>query len=67
MYLEVLADLAAERGWALHTFEAKDVVRQAAAVLGDRADELLLGARALYGAPWTKDHQMALAATVLAG
>jgi hypothetical protein len=36
-------------------------------VLGARADEVLQGPRARLGAPWTKDHRVALAATVVAG
>lgn len=67
MYCQVLAELAAARGWAVHFFDAKDVERQAARVLGDRADEVLLGPRATLGPPWTKDHRMALAATILGG
>jgi hypothetical protein len=34
-------------------------------MLGARADEVLYGPRASFGAPWSKDHRMALAATVL--
>jgi hypothetical protein len=48
-------------------FNAKDVIGQAAAVLGDRADDVLQGPRARLGPPWTKDHRMALAATIVAG
>jgi hypothetical protein len=67
MYRQVLAELARERGWAVHLFDAKDVEDQATHVLGDRADEVLNGPRATLGPPWTKDHRMALAATVVAG
>ena len=66
MYRQVLAALAAERGWALHLFDAKDVEHEAATVLGDRAHEVLHGPRTVLGPPWTKDHRIALAATVLA-
>ena len=65
MYRQVLADLARERGWAVHLFEAKDVEKEAARVLGRRADEVLLGPRATLGPPWSKDHRMALAATIV--
>jgi hypothetical protein len=34
-------------------------------VLGDRTDAVLDGPRASLGPPWTKDHRMALAATVV--
>jgi hypothetical protein len=36
-------------------------------LLGERADEVLLGPRATLGPPWTKDHRVALAATIVAG
>jgi hypothetical protein len=39
---------------------------QAADRLGERADGVLRGPRATLGPPWTKDHRVALAATVLA-
>lgn len=67
MYREVLAEQARSRGWDVHVFEAKDVEGQAARILGDRAHEVLHGPRATLGPPWTKDHRMALAATVVAG
>jgi hypothetical protein len=67
MYRQVLDDAARARGWAVHFFDAADVEGRAAAVLGDRADEVLNGPRVRLGAPWAKDHRVALAATVLAG
>ncbi|MEN3271488.1 MAG: hypothetical protein V7636_249 [Actinomycetota bacterium] len=67
MYLQVLAEVAHERGWMVHTFDAAGIERQAAAILGDRADDVLHGPRARLGPPWAKDHRMALAATILAG
>jgi hypothetical protein len=67
MYRQVLAELAHERGWAVHLYDADDVEGQAARVLGARADEVLRGPRAALGPPWTKDHRMALAATIMAG
>jgi hypothetical protein len=67
MYLQVLADAADARGWAVHLYDARDVESQAAGVLGDRAHQVLHGPRATLGPPWTKDHRMALAATILAG
>jgi hypothetical protein len=66
MYREVLAELARDRGWDVHLFNPKDVEAQAIRVLGDQADEVLRGPRAVWGPPWAKDHRMALAATVLA-
>jgi hypothetical protein len=67
MYLQVLAELAVERGWDVHCFDAKDVEAQAARKLGARADEVLNGPRAALGPPWARDHRMALAATIVAG
>jgi hypothetical protein len=67
MYRQVLDDAARARGWAVHFFEAKDVEGQAAKILGRRAEEVLDGPRITLGPPWSKDHRMALAATVLAG
>ncbi len=67
MYRQVLVELARERGWAIHCYEAKAVIGQAAAVLGDRMHAVLDGPRAAFGPPWTKDHRTALAATVVAG
>jgi hypothetical protein len=67
MYRQELAELAHARGWDVHLYDAKTVVDQAAGTLGDRADEILQGPRAAMGPPWTKDHRVALAATVVAG
>jgi hypothetical protein len=65
MYRQILAELARLRGWAVHTFDAKDIEVQAASKLGDGADEVLLGPRKELGPPWTKDHRIALAATIV--
>jgi hypothetical protein len=67
MYRHLLAELAHARGWEVHCYDAKHVEAQAADVLGERADEVLQGPRATLGPPWTKDHRVALAATVVAG
>ena len=66
MYRQELAELAHARGWELHLYLAKDVEAQAAGRLAERADEVLHGPRATLGPPWTRDHRMALAATVVA-
>jgi hypothetical protein len=67
MYRQVLAELARDRGWDVLFYDANDVEAKAVGLLGERADEILLGPRATLGPPWTKDHRIALAATVLAG
>jgi len=67
MYRHLIAELAHERGWEVHCYDAGHVEAQAADVLGERAEEVLRGPRATLGPPWTKDHRVALAATVVAG
>ena len=67
MYRHVLAELAHERGWEVHCYDAKHVEAQASDLLGERADSILRAPRATLGPPWTRDHRVALAATVLAG
>ena len=66
MYCQVLAELAQARGWKVHLYNARDVEQAAASLLGDRAYEVLRGPRATLGPPWSKDHRMALAATIVA-
>lgn len=67
LYRQVLAEQARARGWTVEVFDARDVEARAAAFLGPRADEVLHGPRTTLGPPWTKDHRMALAATIVAG
>lgn len=66
MYREVLAELAHVRGWEVYLYEAHEVESRAARLLGTRADDVLNSPRVDLGPPWTKDHRMALAATVTA-
>ena len=65
MYCQELAELAHERGWAVHLYNARDIEGEAARILGKRADEVLYGPRDTLGPPWSKDHRMALAATIV--
>jgi len=67
MYRQELSELAQARGWDVHLYDAKAVVGQATSLLVERADEVLRGPRETLGPPWTKDHRIALAATVVAG
>lgn len=67
MYRQVLVELVEQREWSVHFYEAKSVLAEAAVVLGDRTDAVIDGPRAALGPPWTKDHRVALAATVVAG
>lgn len=65
MYCQVLAELAHERGWKVHLYDPKTVEAEAADVLGRRAHDVLHGPRLRLGPPWSKDHRMALAATIV--
>jgi hypothetical protein len=65
MYRQVLAELARDRGWDVHFYNARDVEAEAVRILGGRADEVLHGPRATLGPPWSRDHRMALAATIV--
>jgi hypothetical protein len=66
MYRQELAELAHERGWEVHFYDAKAVLSQAVSMLADRADDVLEGLRSRLGPPWTKDHRVALAAAIAA-
>ena len=67
MYRQILAELAHQRGWAVHFYNAKDVIGQATKLLGARAGDVIEGPGKRLGPPWTKDHRVALAAAVTAG
>ena len=66
MYCRVLDELARARGWAVHFYDPRSVEVEAARWLGERANEVLYGPRETLGPPWSKDHRMALAATIVA-
>jgi hypothetical protein len=66
MYRQIITELAQARGWRVHSYDAKAVLGEAAAVLGARTDAVLEGPRAALGPPWTKDPRTALAATNVA-
>ncbi len=66
MYCQVLAHAARARGWDVHRYDAKRVEADAARLLGARADAVLHGPRRTLGPPWSKDHRIALAATIVA-
>jgi hypothetical protein len=65
MYCQVLSEVAAERGWGLRTYDSKTVESVAVAILGPRAREILHGPRNVPGPPWSKDHRIALATTIV--
>ena len=64
MYRQEIVDIAQARGWPVHYYDFKQVEAQAAGMLGGRADDVLHGPRSTLGPPWTKDHRIALAATI---
>jgi hypothetical protein len=66
MYCKVVAELARKRGWAVNGYNARTVEGDATRVLGQRAIEVLRGPGTILGPPWSKDHRMALAATIVA-
>jgi hypothetical protein len=66
MYRQVLAEVSQERGWAICRYDAKTVLRAAIDLLGDRAAEVLPRPPGVLGSPWTQDHRVALAATIVA-
>ena len=66
MYCRVLAEVARARGWNVSLYNAKNVENEAIRILGARTDEVLRGPRARLGPPWSKDHRVALAATIVA-
>jgi hypothetical protein len=66
MYRQELSELAHARGWEVHLYDAKAVIDQATRHLGGRAGKILQGPRTTLGPPWTKDHRVALAATIVA-
>jgi hypothetical protein len=67
MYRQVLAEAAQARNWDVHLYDAKHIEGQAVSLLGESSAEFLQRPRATLGTPWTKDHRVALAATIVAG
>lgn len=67
MYRQILSELAQARDWEVHLYDAKEVEGLAVTMLAERADEVLHGPRATMGPPWTKDHRVALASTIVVG
>jgi hypothetical protein len=65
MYCQVLAEVSHERGWKVHLYDPKRVEAEAAEVLGPRTHDVLHGPRMSLGPPWSKDHRIALAATIV--
>jgi hypothetical protein len=65
MYRDALAGAAKARGWSVHHYDARRVHAEAAAALGGKnLDELLSKTGNTFGAPWQKDHRVAMAAAI---
>lgn len=67
MYREALAGAAQSRGWSVYWYDAKTVLDSASASLGvESLETRFLEARRSLGAPWTRDHKLAMAAAIAA-
>jgi hypothetical protein len=66
MYRRGLAEAGAARGWHVHLYDPRRVEDDALGLLGQLSDEVLRRPRTTLGPPWSKDHRMALAATIVA-
>jgi hypothetical protein len=60
MYREEMAMVARQRGWEVRRYDAT-------AVLAAAPEDVLASPRERLGAPWTKDHRIALAAAMDVG
>ena len=68
MFRHALAEAATARGWKVAWYEAKTVFDRAAGALGrETIDDLIAAAGKQLGAPWQKDHRMAMAAAIAMG
>ena len=66
MYCQEIARAARTWGWHVHSYDAGSVEAHARRLLGPRAPAVLDEPRVRLGPPWTKDHRLALSATVVA-
>lgn len=67
MYRRALAAAAEARGWAVHWYDAKNVLDAARTALRiDDLDAHFLQIRSSIGPPWTTDHKLAMAAAIVA-
>jgi hypothetical protein len=67
MYRQALAGTAAARGWAVHWYDAKEVLVAAAAALNiDDFEARFQRLRASVGPPWGQDQRLAMAAAIVA-
>lgn len=67
MYRQALAGAAQTRGWPVHWYDAKTVLRSAGHALGVQDfDTYFINMRKAVGTPWNADHKLAMAAAVVA-
>ena len=66
MYRKALASAAEARGWSVHWFDPKKVLRSASQALHvESFNAYFLQMRKTLGAPWNQDHKLAMAAAVV--
>ena len=65
MYCQVLAELARERGWMVRLYDSRPSKRKQHASWVSGRRKCFVLPRATLGPPWSKDHRMALAATIV--
>lgn len=66
MYRRALASAAQARGWPVHWYDAKTVVASAGDVLQTDFSEHFRSMRKSVGPPWNRDHELAMAAAIVA-
>ena len=68
MYRKALAAAAEARGWAVYWYDAKKVFNAASAAVGiEDLEAHFCQIRRSIGPPWTRDHQLAMAAAIVGG
>src|SRR5215472_13810163 len=66
MYRKAVASAAEARGWPVHWYDAKSVLREAGQALRvENLDAHFLQVRSAVGPPWGKDHKLAMAAAIV--
>ena len=66
MYRDAIIQAAKARGWSVSEYNAKTVLKEAAAALGfEDMSARFQQIREALGPPWRKDHQLAMAAAIV--
>ena len=66
MYRDALAGAAAARGWPVYWFDPKSVSSEASRALGIDFGGYFRTLRKTVGPPWNQDHELAMAAAIVA-